>query len=169
VADTNSPDVIAPETPSPRVRPPIRRRRLLWAAGAAWVSVCFFALIPSGIAVESLAAALGRATLASSTWFGILVEAVIHLFLAGAVFGLLRGLRPPKLFWLVGPTGYILSALLFGLTLYFLGDTLSIPHGAEWGFVVADTLATAAGAWIGLYRRPVAEADGGAVEDVSPQ
>jgi hypothetical protein len=169
VADTNSPDATAPESPSPGVRPPVSRRRLLWAAGAAWVSVSFFALIPAGITVEALAMLLKRATLANATWFGILVEAAVHLFLAGAVFGLVRGLRPPRLFWLVGPGGYLLSALLFGLTLYFLGDTLSIPHGAEWGFVVADTLATATGAWIGLYRRPVAEADGGAVGDMSPQ
>jgi hypothetical protein len=157
----------APETPSPRVRPLISRR-LLWAAAAAWVSVCFLAVVPAGIAVESLAAALGRAALANVTWFGVVVEAAVHLLLAGAVFGLLRGLRPPKLFWLVGPAGYLVSAVVFGLVMYVLGDTLSVPRGAEWAFVAADMLATAAGAWVGLLgssgAAPDAGVDAGATE-----
>jgi hypothetical protein len=150
VSDTRLPDGTAPET-APLARPRVSRRRLLWAASSAWVSVCFFALIPSGIAVQALAGALGRPSLATTTWFGIAVEGGVHLFLAGAFFGLMRGLRPSRRFWLVGPVGYLGSALLFGLVLYVLGDTLSVPKGAEWGFVVADALASAVGAWVGLY------------------
>jgi hypothetical protein len=161
VPDTNPMETPAPETPSPRVRPPISMPRLLWAAAAAWVAVCFFALIPAGITVEALAMLLRRATLANATWFGIVVEAAVHLFLAGAVFGLLRGLHPPRWFWLVGPAGYLGSALLFGLVLFVLGDTLSVPHGAEWGFVAADTLATSAGAWLGLLGSSPAAPDRG--------
>jgi hypothetical protein len=112
--------------------------------------VCFFALIPAGITVEALSMLLRRATLAQATWFGIVVEAAVHLFLALVVFGLLRGLHPPKHFWVVGPAGYLGSAVLFGLVLYLLGDTLSVPRGAEWGFVAGDALATSAGAWLGL-------------------
>jgi hypothetical protein len=129
---------------------PVSRGRLLAAAAAWWVSVCFFAMIPAGITVEALAMLLRRATLVNATWFGVVVEAAVHLFLALVVFGLMRGLHPPKRFWLVGPAGYLGSALLFGLVMYVLGDTLSVPKGAEWGFVAADTLATSLGAWLAL-------------------
>ncbi|MDO8916024.1 MAG: hypothetical protein Q7W16_08090 [Coriobacteriia bacterium] len=115
--------------------------------GAGWVVVCFFAVAPVSAAVAFLAGLLGRPGLVNVTAFAAVVEAIVYLVFALAVFRAARALDLPHVSWLLGPAGYLVAFGLYIAVMLLLGDTMAVPRGEGWAFVAADTLVTAAGAW----------------------